>query len=237
MQQLHDSDNEDDEQEEDKPMVCPNCRETFSGVNEMATHTVACYRNSTKCRICGEIILKDRKKDHLTKFRDFKRMVELIREDQEEEVSLYFDHGADVNMEIPEVDSGDNLNWTPMHFAAKHGSLKILLGLIGRGAGIDPTDRQDKTPLCVAIEHGKTAIARSFIELGSDIEAKDTFQRTPLMYACKAGSKEAVEMLLALKADIKAVNNLGDTCVTLAQRSGNSEVMMLLVKNGASIRP
>jgi len=145
-------------------------------------------------------------------------MVELIKEDMEEEVSLYFDHGADVNMEISEADSGDAAcaAWTPMHFAAKNGALKVLLGLIGRGAGIDPTDRQDKTPLCVAIESGKTAIARSFIELGSDIEARDSFQRTPLMYACKAGSKEAVEMLLALKADIKAVNNLGDTCVTLA---------------------
>jgi len=36
---------------------------------EMAAHTVACYRNSTKCRICGEIIQKDRKKEHIIKFR------------------------------------------------------------------------------------------------------------------------------------------------------------------------
>jgi hypothetical protein len=71
-------------------------------MKDMATHTVACYRNSTKCRICGDIIQKDRKKDHLNKFRDYKRLVELIREDMEEEVSLFFDHGADVNMEISE---------------------------------------------------------------------------------------------------------------------------------------
>ena len=96
----------------------------------------------------------------------------------EEEVSQYFDHGADVNMEFKEADIGSETtskSWTPMHFAAKNGALKVLLALVGRGAGIDPTDSHDKTPLCVAIENGRTAIARSFIELGSDIEARDTF--------------------------------------------------------------
>lgn len=36
----------------------------------MATHTVACYRQATKCKICGEVIQKDKKKEHITKYRD-----------------------------------------------------------------------------------------------------------------------------------------------------------------------
>jgi ankyrin repeat protein len=60
-----------------------------------------------------------------------------------------------------------------MHYAAKFGSLNILLALISRGAGVDPPDNNQKTPLCVAIENNKTAIARSLIELGSDIENRD----------------------------------------------------------------
>lgn len=64
------SDDEDDTLENAKPMLCPNCKQMISAV-EMATHTVACYRNSTKCKICGEIIQKDRKKDHINKFRDY----------------------------------------------------------------------------------------------------------------------------------------------------------------------
>jgi predicted transcriptional regulator len=56
-------------------MVCPNCKETLYGMKEMATHTVACYRNSTKCRACGDIILKDKKQEHIRKFRDFKRLI------------------------------------------------------------------------------------------------------------------------------------------------------------------
>ena len=65
---------------------------------EIATHTVSCYRKSTKCKIWGEIIQKDRKKEHITKFRDYQRLIEMIAIDNEDEVSLYFDHGAEVNM-------------------------------------------------------------------------------------------------------------------------------------------
>ncbi len=62
-----------------------------------------------------------------------------------------------------------------MHYAAKHGSLTVLLALISRGAGVDPPDSNLRTPLFVAIENQKTAVARSLIELGADIEARDTF--------------------------------------------------------------
>ena len=62
-----------EEEDETRPMLCPNCKEMVIAA-EMAAHTVACYRNSTKCRICGEIIQKDRKKEHIIKFRDYKRL-------------------------------------------------------------------------------------------------------------------------------------------------------------------
>jgi len=46
-------------------------------------------------------------------------MIEMIAKDNDEEVSLFFDHGSDVNMQYPEDPQG----WTPMHYAAKNGSL------------------------------------------------------------------------------------------------------------------
>ena len=79
----------------------------------------------------------------------------------------------------------DPEGWTPMHYAAKHGALKVILGLISRGAGVDPPDNNGKNPLCIAIENNRTAVARSLIELGADIEYRDNAQRTPLMFACK----------------------------------------------------
>lgn len=63
--------------------------------------------------------------------------------------------------------------WTPMHFAAEYGSLNVILALVSRGAGLDPTDSQLRTPLMVAIENLKTAVARTLIELGADVELTD----------------------------------------------------------------
>lgn len=61
-----------------------------------------------------------------------------------------------------------------MHYAAKAGSLKVVIGLISRGAGVDPPDTYFKTPLILAIEFNRFTVARSLIEFGADIEAKDS---------------------------------------------------------------
>ena len=76
----------------------------------------------------------------------------------------------DVNM----IFKGEE-GYTPMHICGIHGSLNVLLGLISRGAGVDPPDINCKTPLVLAIENNKSAVIRSLIELGADIESKDNF--------------------------------------------------------------
>ena len=69
-------------------------------VNEAAAHTVQCYRNSTKCKVCGEVILKEKKKEHLSHWRNNQNLLEAIKSDHEEQVSLHFDHGMDCNMQF-----------------------------------------------------------------------------------------------------------------------------------------
>ena len=68
---------------------------------EMATHTVQCLRNSTKCKICGEVIIKSKKKEHLAHWRNADNLLKAIKENIEEQVSLHFDHGMDCNMQFP----------------------------------------------------------------------------------------------------------------------------------------
>jgi hypothetical protein len=67
-------------------------------VNEAAAHTVQCYRNSTKCKVCSEVILKEKKKEHLSHWRNNGNLMEAIKNDHELKVSLHFDHGMDCNM-------------------------------------------------------------------------------------------------------------------------------------------
>ena len=62
---------------------CPNCGLEMR-FKELAAHTVQCYRNSTKCKVCGEIINKDKKKEHLMRWRDQNELKNAIIEDKEE---------------------------------------------------------------------------------------------------------------------------------------------------------
>ena len=123
-------------------------------VKEMAVHTVECYKNSTKCKVCGEVISKESKKIHLARWRNVEKLKEAIRQDHEENVSLHFDHGMDCNMQF-ELSPGEDAkkqDWTPLHYAAESGSLNTVLAMVSRGVGIDPTDNALRTPLMIAIE-------------------------------------------------------------------------------------
>lgn len=57
------------EGEDLQDMECPNCKMIISGPQVIA-HTIQCYKNSTKCKACGTVINKDRKKQHLDMWRN-----------------------------------------------------------------------------------------------------------------------------------------------------------------------
>lgn len=61
-------------------------------------HTVQCYRASTKCKICGEVILKAKKKEHLEQWRSIEGLKKSLTDDNEDDASNFFDHGIDPNM-------------------------------------------------------------------------------------------------------------------------------------------
>lgn len=164
------------------------------------------------------MIQKTKKKEHLDKWRNTDALLKEILEDNEEQASLFFDHGMDPNVIFKGKDQHDR---TALHFASQGGSLQVILALISRGCAVDPVDKENRTPLSLAIEKNKYACVRSLIELGANLELNDSFGRTPLMFACKLGSKEMVELLLQYKADINATNKLGESCMTFAQKSRN----------------
>lgn len=41
---------------------------------------------------------------------------------------------------VPDAKNQNREQWTPMHYAAENGSLNVILSLVSRGAGTDPTD-------------------------------------------------------------------------------------------------
>ncbi|CAI2372507.1 unnamed protein product [Moneuplotes crassus] len=211
---------------------CTNCGDLIPS-HIFAKHTIECIRNTVKCKICYQTMNKDKKKQHLLDWRNPKKMIKLIEQDDDETLGIMFNHGAKAEAHLIR-----SKKLKPLHLVAQHGSVRCLLQLMGNGLEeLSPEDSSGDTPLNMAIRNNRTIIAKSLIELGADLEAKDASMRTPLMNACLYGNLEVVQKLLEVGADMGATNSIKDTCVTLAQRSKSQEIVMLLVDKGASLRP
>ena len=65
--------------------------------------------------MCNEVIQKTKKKEHLERWRNTDALLQELLEDNEDQASLFFDHGLDVNMTFK--DKGQHER-TPIHFAA-----------------------------------------------------------------------------------------------------------------------
>ena len=155
---------QDEESKDD--IECPNCKEMIPG-NQAGAHTITCFRTSTKCKICKEVILKAKKREHLEQWRNEDLLISEIKQDNEERVNLFFEHGLEVNLKFAAEKFEKR---SPIHIAAVNGSLNSLLALISQGADIDPIDNKGRTPISLAIEHNKFTCVRGLIELGADIE-------------------------------------------------------------------
>ena len=83
----------------DEPALCTNCGDAISP-GKMVTHTVACYRNSTKCKVCGERLKKTMKAEHLAAWRSNEKLVAAIEKNSEEELTLVLDHGVSPEQHI-----------------------------------------------------------------------------------------------------------------------------------------
>ena len=142
---------------------CTSCNELIK-ISKMVTHTVACFRNSTKCRACGERIKKSEKAEHLALWKSEEKIINSIKQDNEDELTLVLEHG--VNLEHKVKDK------TLLHLCAVNNANDCLLLLISRGADTDPLDNDGSTPLALAISNGSKKTAINLVELGAEIECR-----------------------------------------------------------------
>jgi ankyrin repeat protein len=89
----------------------------------------------------------------------------------------------------------DDLQRTPLHFAAYAGHLEVARLLLDNGA--DPAARDDwqQTPLHSAAGNGHEEPARLLIAKGADPDATDELQRTPMLLAAARGDTDMVQLL------------------------------------------
>lgn len=115
--------------QEEQENVCTNCKE-YIPPNKLASHTIQCYRNSTKCKICDEVVSRNQKTEHLTKWRSFEKMKDAVKRDDDRMYRLIIEHGGKVNKVIDK-----NTKESSLHMIARCGASKCLFVLLGNDFG------------------------------------------------------------------------------------------------------
>lgn len=110
--------------------------------------------------------------------------------------------------------------WTPIHLAALHGHLEILIVLIKAGADVNASSNIGLTPLMnAAIDFNNNVILDKLIEKNANIHAQTKNEDTALMFAAFNSNLIGVQNLLAAGSVKKIRNTEGLNAKDLAEIS------------------
>ena len=140
---------------------------------------------------------------------------------------------------------------TPLHRAAKSGSMRILRLLLDRmeeqrreedleeEGHIDVVslllDVDDTTPLHLAIEAGHFPAVKLLVAFGANVNAVDGEDETPLFKAACGGHGEMVAWLLAEGASVDGVKDKSPLFASAAAAVGKMEAVAMFLKAGKSL--
>ncbi len=110
---------------------------------------------------------------------------------------------------------------TPLHWAARAGSLACVKLLLDCGADLDARNKSRRTPLQLAAESGQAEVVKLIVKAGADLNTQDRKGRTPLHRATYEGHAEAAEALLAAGADGTVLNRNGKTAFEIARKGAS----------------
>ena len=145
----------------------------------------------------------------------------------------YLDAGAGLNI------TGKD-DFTPLHFAAKHGYIACIRILLARGADVEkpaPSYRGSR-PLHIACEFRHVqAVELLLVEGKADIHARITSGNRPLNLAIIFGILATVRVLVEAGADIEADGVNGWTPLQHAAYNSELAKAAYLLERGAKVTP
>jgi len=130
------------------------------------------------------------------------------------------------------VDTRDEFDRTPLHWAVRGVHFELMQLLIEKGADINAKDNAWITPLHSVASRGHKQAAELLIAKGADLTAEDTTGNTPLSYSVSGGHKEVVKLLLDHGVHIPLQGEEARKLLHLAASSGNKEFVDLMIAEG-----
>ncbi|GAB1288098.1 Ankyrin-2 [Apodemus speciosus] len=125
--------------------------------------------------------------------------------------------------------------FTPLHVAAKYGSLDVAKLLLQRRAAADSAGKNGLTPLHVAAHYDNQKVALLLLEKGASPHATAKNGYTPLHIAAKKNQMQIASTLLNYGAETNTVTKQGVTPLHLASQEGHTDMVTLLLEKGANI--
>jgi hypothetical protein len=104
-------------------------------------------------------------------------------------VTSLLEEGVDINTK-------NNLGWTPLHAAIWNHRDNVAEMLIDKGADINAKDDKGRTPLHFAVEKAKKNIVELLIAKGADVNAISNDRQNALTIARSNGHKEIADFLI-----------------------------------------
>jgi ankyrin repeat protein/L-ascorbate metabolism protein UlaG (beta-lactamase superfamily) len=131
------------------------------------------------------------------------------------------------------INTKDQNEKTPLHWAAAGRHLKLAKYLITRGADFKTPRLEGYALLHEAAGSQATEIVNLFLKKGIAVDLKTDFGATPLHYAAMSGPAATVSLLINRGADVNAVSENGWWPLDLAVKRGRLEVVAILLTAGA----
>lgn len=134
------------------------------------------------------------------------------------------------------VESRDGSGKTPLHFAARSGTVGVIRLLLNAKANIDSKSNLGQTPLHLASINMKLDAVTFLLMRGSGVNEADKEGWTALHNAAYNGHVLVVETLLQKDALVDAQAESGSTALHVAAKDGHTKVIELLLRHGANIQ-
>jgi ankyrin repeat protein len=95
----------------------------------------------------------------------------------------------------PDINAGNQDNWTPLHFAVLFDEKDIVELLLANKADVNARTITDLTPLHLAAFKGFKDVAELLLANKAEVNAKDKIGYTPLRWATNWEHKDVAELL------------------------------------------
>mmetsp|Transcript_29354 Transcript_29354/g.37847 ORF Transcript_29354/g.37847 Transcript_29354/m.37847 type:complete len:814 (+) Transcript_29354:273-2714(+) len=130
-----------------------------------------------------------------------------------------------------DLDVKDAAGFTPLHWAARYGSVEAVNTLRMAGADLEARGWNGNTCLHFAAWEGHTEVVKVLLAMGMDIDTPNHFGLAPLHNAVLMDQVAVIELLLECGANVDAVAHglEGQTCLHLACMKGMEDVVETLV--------